>query len=135
MEAAYVLFMAGGLYFLVPLAQVVSVESLASARTTELPVYDFGQAFHLSEKPVEIPYILSLSLDGDRIGAAVEQVEGVREICDAEMYKLGAPVIGPDNQYLDSAAVLEGMNPPLAYLLNMRALFEKLADSSEAALE
>lgn len=135
MERAYVLFITGGLYFLVPLEQVVSVESLATARKMEIPVYDLGQACHLSEKPVEIPYILVLSPDEEKMGVAVEQVEEVRKICDTELYKLEAPAMGKYNYYLDSVAALEGLNPPLAYLLDTRCLLEKLAGGSEAILE
>lgn len=135
MESLYLLFKAGGLYFMIPLEQVVSVESLASARTMEFPVYDFGQACHLYEKPVRAPYILIVRFNETKIGMAVEWVEDIRKTRKTAVHKLRKPVIGPDNQYLDSAVALEGLDLPLAYLLDMSALFKKLADCSEAILE
>lgn len=135
MEAVFILFMSGGLYFMVSLEHITSVETRESAEAMELPVYDFGQACGLCGGPVKAPYILVMGLNEAKIGMAVEWVEGVKEIGEASLYKLEAPVIGQDNQYLDSAAAIEGLNPPLAYVLNIHALFEKLLKSSKTILE
>ncbi|ALU13138.1 hypothetical protein ACH52_0307 [Eubacterium limosum] len=135
MEKAFILFMSGGLYFMVPLEHVVSVESRESAEAMELSVFDFGQACSLCDRPVWAPYILVMCFQEVKIGVAVEWVEGIKELDENDLYKLEAPVIGQDNQYLDSAVALKAMKPPLAYVLRMQVLFEKLQKNSEAILE
>lgn len=135
MKADYMLFMSGGLYFLIPLEQVVSVESLESASEMELLFYDFGQACHLREKPAETPYVLVLCINETKIGIAVERVDAVLKDYEAEVYRLQEPAACVDNQYLDSVVALEPPKPPFAYLLDVHALFDKLAGSSEAVLE
>ena len=135
MEKAFILFMSGGLYFMVPLEHVVSVESRESAEAMELSVFDFGQACSLCDRPVRAPYILVMCFQEVKIGVAVEWVEGIKELDENDLYKLEAPVIGQDNQYLDSAVALKAMKPPLAYVLRMQVLFEKLQKNSAAILE
>lgn len=131
MEKAFILFMSGGLYFMIPLEHVVSVESRESAEAMELSVYDFGQACQLSDRFVQTPYILVMCFQEVKIGVAVEWVEGIKEIGENDLYKLDAPVIGQDNQYLDSLVALKALKPPLAYVLNIQALFQKLQENSE----
>ena len=135
MEKAFILFMSGGLYFMVPLEHVVSVESRESAEAMELSVFDFWQDCSLCDRPVRAPYILVMCFQEVKIGVAVEWVEGIKELDENDLYKLEAPVIGQDNQYLDSAVALKAMKPPLAYVLRMQVLFEKLQKNSEAILE
>lgn len=135
MEKAFILFMSGGLYFMVPLEHVVSVESRESAEAKELSVYDFGRACSLCDRPVHEPYILVMCFHEAKIGVAVEWVEGIKELGENDLYKLEAPVIGKNNQYLDSTVPLKALKPPLAYALNTQALFEKLQKNSEAILE
>lgn len=131
METSYILFKSGGLYFLVPLEAVVSVESQRSIQEEETPFYNFGQLCKLQKESEKEPYVLLLCSGESRIGLAVDQVEGIREVNTANIHKLPKLVITPENRYLDGVVSFGNLDPPLAYLLEMPALFEKLADCAE----
>lgn len=126
MGTPYISFLAGGLRFLIPMEYVVVIEPAEKAFDEEMPVYDFGRVCGLGRCMSESSYMVVVQADAHRLGLIVNLVEKVRMINEEEVLSPDGPAFWERNEYLSGVLHMEGMQPPLAYLLDMPRLWKKL---------
>lgn len=131
MERIFLLFKTEELYFLLPLEDVKTIEAGRSAEVRQNDICDLAFFCGLRKQRTETDYLLAVAIERAAFRLSVDLVIGVRKIEKDLIKPLDAPIIWEKNSYLDNVAVLEELDPPIAYILDISKLHKKMLQQIE----
>lgn len=132
METPYILFQTGRQKFLVKMEYVVLIEQAGKVDDGNIPVYNFGQACHITNGGEHVQYTVFFKTGEKEFGVLADLVEDIRMIEDDAVHILKNPVIWKKNDYLAGAVHIEDMEPPVLYVLDVFRLYEKVSEYEPA---
>lgn len=122
----YLLFSAGGYYFLLPLC---CVEKVRERRIEQVVTEEFNFSRRLQRDGMEEKYHVVLGLDGIELCLAAEEVLGIEQLDKYSFANLEKPILNEKNRYLKAAIQnwTQGYAFETAYLLEPSFLYAEMA--------
>lgn len=125
MEASYILFQTGKVYFLVLMKYVDVIYRAGAMGRQDVPVYDLARVCGSGKREGKCRFMLLLQTESLRFGIITDMVWDVVKIKEEDILSLEGPAQWEKNRYLSGVAWTGKPEQPAMYKIDVSALYEK----------